>query len=51
MIHPGLGEPMIADVTIDELGMQVLSFGRGLWRHASDPPGRVGRGAKPAFLV
>ncbi len=37
----GLREPLITDVTIDELGIVVLSFGRGLWRHVSDPPGVV----------
>jgi hypothetical protein len=38
VVQRGLGEPLITDVTIDELGIVIVSFGRGLWRHASDPP-------------
>mgnify|MGYP000002777486 CR=1 FL=1 len=51
VIHPGLEEPLITDTTIDALGIQVLSFGRGLWRHANDPPGKVRRSAKPITYV
>ncbi|MCC6055016.1 MAG: hypothetical protein LM589_06875 [Thermosphaera sp.] len=40
VVQRGLIEP-ITDATIDELGIQVLSFSRGLWRHVSDPPGRI----------
>ena len=47
VIHPGLEEPLITDTTIDELGISVVSFGKGTWRHTSDPPGRVRRSAKP----
>lgn len=43
VIHPGLEEPLITDITIDELGISVISFSKGLWRHASDPPGKVRR--------
>lgn len=38
VVQRGLVEPLITDVTIDELGIVIVSFGRGLWRHASDPP-------------
>jgi len=31
-----LTEPLITDATIDELGIQVISFKKGLWRHAKD---------------
>jgi hypothetical protein len=41
VVQRGLIEPLITDATIDELGIQVLSFSRGLWRHVSDPPGRI----------
>ncbi|MHB9301879.1 hypothetical protein [Thermofilum pendens] len=34
-----LTEPLMTDSTIDALGIQVVSFRRGLWRHAGDPPG------------
>ncbi len=51
VIHPGLEEPLITDVTIDELGISVLSFSKGLWRHASDPPGRVRVSAKPPYAL
>ncbi|MCX8204991.1 MAG: hypothetical protein N3H31_05015 [Candidatus Nezhaarchaeota archaeon] len=37
-VDPNLAEPLITDATIDELGIMVLSFKRGLWRHAKDPP-------------
>ncbi len=47
VIHPGLEEPLITDTTIDALGIQVLSFGKGLWRHLSDPPSKVRKSAKP----
>jgi hypothetical protein len=40
VVQRGLIEP-ITDATIDELGIQVLSFSRGLWRHVGDPPGRI----------
>jgi hypothetical protein len=36
-------EPLITDVTIDELGIIVLSFKKGLWRHISDPPDTMRR--------
>ena len=41
VIHPGLEEPLITDITIDELGIQVISFSKGLWRHREDPPDKV----------
>ena len=43
VVQEGLLEPLITDVTIDELGIQVISFGRGLWRHKGDPPSVVRR--------
>jgi hypothetical protein len=36
VIQRGLFEPLITDVTIDELGIVVLSFSKGLWRHVKD---------------
>ena len=47
VVHPGLEEPIITDSTIDALGIQVVSFSKGLWRHASDPPGVVRESASP----
>ncbi len=46
VIHPGLEEPLITDTTIDSLGIQVISFSKGLWRHINDPPNKVRRSAK-----
>lgn len=46
VIHPGLEEPLITDTTIDGLGISVVSFSRGLWRHSSDPPGKIRRSAE-----
>ncbi|MEM0093977.1 MAG: hypothetical protein QXT33_06860 [Thermofilum sp.] len=51
VIHPGLEEPLITDATIDELGISVLSFSKGLWRHARDPPGKVRVSAKPPYAL
>ncbi len=48
VVQEGLAEPMITDITIDELGIQVVSFSRGLWRHKEDRPGAIRRSpAKP----
>ena len=49
VIHPRLEEPLITDATIDELGIRVESFYRGLWRHKEDPLGKVRRSARPQF--
>ena len=45
VIHIGLSEPLITDTTIDALGIQIISFGKGLWRHISDPPNIVRKSA------
>lgn len=44
-IDPYLTEPLITDATIDELGIVVISFKKGLWRHRDDPPDTVRRSA------
>jgi len=38
VIDENLTEPLITDATIDELGIMVISFKKGLWRHINDPP-------------
>jgi hypothetical protein len=45
-IQKNLREPIITDITIDELGIQVISFSKGLWRHRSDPQDKVRRSYK-----
>ena len=40
-VEEGITEPLITDATIDALGIQVVSFGKGLWRHVNDPEGKV----------
>ncbi|MCC6034075.1 MAG: hypothetical protein LM567_01040 [Desulfurococcaceae archaeon] len=45
VIQKGLLEPLITDITIDELGIIVMSFSKGLWRHTSDPLNIVRRSA------
>jgi len=45
VVDENLTEPLITDATIDALGIVVLSFKRGLWRHSSDPPNIVRRSA------
>ncbi|MGB9728824.1 MAG: hypothetical protein ACP5GU_06905 [Thermoprotei archaeon] len=37
-VDENLTEPLITDATIDELGIVVISFKKGLWRHINDPP-------------
>lgn len=46
VLQEGLREPLITDATIDALGIQVLSFKEGLWKHSRDPPGKVRHSAK-----
>jgi len=41
IIDPHLDETLLSDYIIDELGITVISFRRGLWRHRSDPPDTV----------
>ena len=47
VIDEMLNEPLITDSTIDALGIQVVSFKKGLWRHANDPPILIRESAKP----
>jgi len=37
IVDENLTEPLITDATIDELGIIILSFKKGLWRHVKDP--------------
>jgi len=46
VVQRGLMEPLITDITIDELGIQVVSFSKGLWRHRDDPPNKVRQSAR-----
>jgi hypothetical protein len=41
VIDENLNEPLITDATIDELGITVISFKKGLWRHINDPPNTI----------
>jgi hypothetical protein len=43
VVDENLIEPLITDATIDALGINVISFKRGLWRHVNDPPGVIRR--------
>jgi len=36
-VDEDLTEPLITDAAIDEPGIVVISFKRGLWRHVNDP--------------
>jgi len=40
-IDENLSESLITDATIDELGIVVISFKKGLWRHINDSPNTV----------
>ena len=44
-VDENLTESLMTDITIDELGIQVISFSRGLWRHVNDPPNVVRKSA------
>lgn len=44
VIEEGLTEPLITDITIDNLGIQILSFSKGLWKHVNDPPEKIRKG-------
>lgn len=41
VVQEGLWEPLITDATIDALGIRVIRFKEGLWRHEKDPEGVV----------
>jgi hypothetical protein len=43
VVDENLVEPLITDATIDALGINVISFKRGLWKHVNDPPGVIRR--------
>ena len=47
VVDPGLEEPLMTDATIDELGIEAVSFKKGLWRHRGDPQGKVRGSATP----
>ncbi|RLF23868.1 MAG: hypothetical protein DRN15_04670 [Thermoprotei archaeon] len=47
IVSANLNEPLMTDTTIDELGIQVISFRRGLWRHVNDPSDFIRRSAFP----
>ncbi len=44
-VDENLTEPLITDATIDELGIQVISFKKGLWKHFNDPPSIIRKSA------
>jgi hypothetical protein len=46
-VEEGIIEPLITDVTIDALGIEVISFGKGLWRHVRDPVEIIRRSSQP----
>ncbi|ADY02133.1 hypothetical protein VMUT_1932 [Vulcanisaeta moutnovskia 768-28] len=41
LVSPLADEPLISDLLADELEIAVESFGKGLWRFRSDPPGKL----------
>ena len=42
-------EVLLSDVLSDELGIQILSAGTGLWRHVNDTAGLERRSAEPEY--
>ncbi|ABL78858.1 hypothetical protein [Thermofilum pendens] len=49
VVNPYVDEVLLSDYVMDELGVVALSFRRGLWRHASDPPSTVRESEKPEY--
>jgi len=47
LINPHIDEVLLSDYMIDELGIIVVSFRKGLWRHVSDPENKVRESAQP----
>ncbi len=48
VVNPCISEVLLSDYVIDELGVVVVSFRRGLWRHKEDPPSTVRESASPS---
>ncbi len=46
VINPYIDEPLISDQLIDALGIIIISFGQGLWRHKSDPMDKVRKSSR-----
>ncbi|RLG83661.1 MAG: hypothetical protein DRO40_03910 [Thermoprotei archaeon] len=46
VINPYIDEPLISDQLIDALGIIVISFGQGLWRHISDPVDKIRKSSR-----
>jgi len=44
LVNPHIDEVLLSDYVIDELGIVVVSFRRGLWRHKEDPEDLVREG-------
>jgi len=46
VVNPLVSEVLLCDHLIDALGIRVVSFGRGLWRHKDDPEDVVRQSAR-----
>jgi len=49
IVNPHVDEVLLSDYVIDELGIVVISFRRGLWRHETDELEKVRESTKPQY--
>ncbi len=49
LIKPGLNEPTISDMLIEELGIIIVHAKRGLWKHMNDPEGKLRPSARKGY--
>ncbi|RLF20184.1 MAG: hypothetical protein DRZ82_03045 [Thermoprotei archaeon] len=49
LLNTQVDEVLLSDYVIDELGIVVISFRKGLWRHKSDPPSTIRQSAPPEY--
>ncbi len=47
VVNPFIDEVLLSDYVIDELGIEVISFRKGTWRHRSDPKGKIRESVTP----
>ncbi len=49
VVNPDINEVLLSDYIIDELGIVVVSFRKGLWRHVTDPIEKIRESSKPEY--
>jgi len=49
IMNPHIDEVLLSDYVIDELGIIIISFRKGLWRHVSDSPSTIRSSVEPEY--